>query len=83
MMRPASETVSWNVTFSNAGIFSLDVKATGYRQDNGEYIETHGSVNVTIEVVPEFPAYLPLIVLMILATTTILATLKTRKQRID
>lgn len=43
-----SRNVSWTLVFAAAGIFSLDVKASGYRLDSGGYVETHGFAAVTV-----------------------------------
>jgi hypothetical protein len=40
----------WNVTFCAAGIFNLDVNASCYRTDTGEYVEEHGQVIVYVDV---------------------------------
>lgn len=41
-------TTNWTLVFTAGGIYDLDVKASGYRQDTGEYLETHRSANITV-----------------------------------
>lgn len=43
-----STTVNWTLTFTESGVFILDVNATGYLVTTGQYLEIHGYANVTI-----------------------------------
>lgn len=46
--RGESRTVNWTLTFTASGVFNVDVNASGYRQDTGEYVEKHGYATVTV-----------------------------------
>lgn len=50
--RGESRTVNWTLVFAAGGIFNLDVNASGYRQDTGEYVEMHGYATLTVDATP-------------------------------
>lgn len=46
--RGESRTVNWTLVFTTCGVFNLDVNASGYRVDTGEYVEKHGYATVMV-----------------------------------
>ncbi len=50
MNRGESRIVNWTLIFTASGVFSLDVNASGYRQDTNAYVEKHGYATVTVSV---------------------------------
>jgi hypothetical protein len=43
-----STTVNWTLNFTASGVFTLDVNASGYLVNTGQYTEKHGYATVTI-----------------------------------
>jgi len=48
MNRGESRTLNWTLAFATCGFFNLDVNASGYRVDTGEYVEKHGYATVMV-----------------------------------
>jgi len=48
MDRGESRTLNWTLVFTACGLFNLDLNASGYRVDTGEYVEEHGYAPVMV-----------------------------------